>query len=451
MSSSTPFFYSPDSLRSLSERLLSMALDAGATDASTEVSESSGLHVSVRMHQLETLERTRDKGAALTVYLGKRRGHATTSDFSDSALQEAVQQALAIAKFTEEDECAGLPDREHLALNPPQVDAFRPWDLSPQQATDLALQVEAAALGVNPALRNSDGASVGMSHGQFHSANSRGFSAGYPYSRHDFGVAPIAMWGDLMQRDYWSTSHRDPSRLASPDAVGRYAAQRTLARLGARPIATQTCPVLFEAPLAVGLIGALVHALSGSALYRKASFLVDSLGQQIFPEHIHLDEDPFIPLAMGSSPFDEEGVRVSARKVVEAGRIQGYFLATYSGRKLGMPSTGHAGGSHNLRLTSSLTQSADDLAGMLRRMGRGLLVTELMGHGVNGLTGDYSRGAFGYWVENGEIQHPVEEITIAGNLKEMFKNIVAVGADEMIRGSKATGSVLISDMRIAGT
>lgn len=430
---------------------MTMALEAGATDASTEVSESSGLHVAVRMGQLETLERTRDKGAALTVYLGTRRGHATTSDFSDAALQEAVAQALAIAQFTEEDDCAGLPEQAQLALSPTPIDLFRPWDLSPEQATELALQTEAAALAVDSAIRNSDGASVGMSHGQFHSANSRGFSAGYPYSRHDFGVAPIAVWGELMQRDAWSSSQRDPARLASPEAVGQYAARRALARLGARPIPTQTCPVLFEAPLAAGLIGALVHALSGSALYRKASFLVDSLGQQVFPQHIQLDEDPFVPLAMGSSPFDEEGVQVRARKVVEDGRIQGYFLATYSGRKLGMPSTGHAGGSHNLRLSSTLTSASDDLPAMLHKMGRGLLVTELMGHGVNGLTGDYSRGAFGYWVENGQIQHAVEEITIAGNLREMFQNIVAIGADTMIRGSKSTGSVLISEMRVAGT
>ena len=440
----------PELLRDLSLKILQMARDAGATDAASEVSESSGLSVTVRKQDIETLERTRDRAASVTVYSGTRRGHATTSDFSDQALRAAVEKALDIARYTAEDPCAGLPEPHLIARDAPALALYFPWELSAEAAVRLAMTAEKAALSVSPAIQNTEGASVAANHGQFYSANTKGFVGGYPYSRHWFSVAPIAQSGQNMQRDDWYTSDRDPRRLADPEAVGRYAAQRALARLHAKKVATQKVPVLFEAPLASGILGAFVQAVSGGALYRKSSFLLDSLGQQIFPSHIQIREDPLIPGAMGSTPFDDEGVRVRARDVVANGVVKGYFLSCYSARKLGMESTGNSGGSHNLFMTSSRTAASDDLNAMLRKMGRGLLLTEVMGQGVNYVTGDYSRGAFGYWVENGEIAYPVEEITIAANMKDMLKGIVAIGADAICRGTKTVGSILIDEMTIAG-
>lgn len=440
----------PELLRDLSLKILQMARDAGATDAASEVSESSGLSVTVRKQDIETLERTRDRAASVTVYSGTRRGHATTSDFSDQALRAAVEKALDIARYTAEDPCAGLPEPHLIARDAPALALYFPWELSAEAAVRLAMTAEKAALSVSPAIQNTEGASVAANHGQFYSANTKGFVGGYPYSRHWFSVAPIAQSGQNMQRDDWYTSDRDPRRLADPEAVGRYAAQRALARLHAKKVATQKVPVLFEAPLASGILGAFVQAVSGGALYRKSSFLLDSLGQQIFPSHIQIREDPLIPGAMGSTPFDDEGVRVLARDVVANGIVKGYFLSCYSARKLGMESTGNSGGSHNLLMTSSRTAASDDLNAMLRKMGRGLLLTEVMGQGVNYVTGDYSRGAFGYWVENGEIAYPVEEITIAANMKDMLKGIVAIGADAICRGTKTVGSILIDEMTIAG-
>jgi len=437
-------------LRDLSLKILQMARDAGATDAASEVSESSGLSVTVRKQDIETLERTRDRAASVTVYSGTRRGHATTSDFSDQALRAAVEKALDIARYTAEDSCAGLPEPHLIARDVPALALYFPWELSAEAAVRLAMTAEKAALSVSPAIQNTEGASVAANHGQFYSANTKGFLGGYPYSRHWFSVAPIAQSGQNMQRDDWYTSDRDPRRLADPEAVGRYAAQRALARLHAKKVATQKVPVLFEAPLASGILGAFVQAVSGGALYRKSSFLLDSLGQQIFPSHIQIREDPLIPGAMGSTPFDDEGVRVRARDVVANGIVKGYFLSCYSARKLGMESTGNSGGSHNLLMTSSRTAASDDLNAMLRKMGRGLLLTEVMGQGVNYVTGDYSRGAFGYWVENGEIAYPVEEITIAANMRDMLKGIVAIGSDAICRGTKTVGSILIDEMTIAG-
>ncbi len=328
-----------------------------------------------------------------------------------------------------------MPDSEDLATEFPDLKLYKPWRLDSAQAIDLALQAEAAALGYNKAISNSEGASVDSHLGHFVLANSLGFMGGYRYSRHGMSVAVIAGKGDKMQRDYWYTSQRYPELLASPRSLGEYAAQRVLARLSAKRIPTGKYPVLFEGPLAIGLLGSLTQAISGGALYRKASFLCDSLGKDIFASHLSLREDPFIKGAMGSSAFDDEGVRTQARDLVSAGELQGYLLSSYTARKLGMKTTGNAGGSHNLRLRSTLTQATDDFAAMLKKLGTGLLVTELMGQGVNYVTGDYSRGAFGYWVENGEIQHAVEEITIAGNLKDMYKQIVAVGSDEYTRGA----------------
>lgn len=442
--------YEPGFLRDVSLKMLEMAKDMGATDAASEASESSGLSVTVRMKAIETLERTRDRSASVTVYSGLRRGHATTSDFSDRALRDSVAKALDIARYTAEDPCAGLPEAEVIAREIPKLSLYFPWNISAEEAVKFALSAERSAFAVSPAIRNSEGASLSANHGQFYSANTRGFVGGYPYSRHWVSVAPIAHSGQAMQRDDWYTSDRNPLELSDPEAVGRYAAKRALARLGARKIPTSRVPVLFEAPLASGILGAFVQAVSGSALYRKSSFLLDSLGKQVFPRHIRIHEDPLVDGALGSAPFDDEGVRVRPRDVVKNGIVQGYFLSCYSARKLGMATTGNAGGSHNLVMQSRETKKTDDFSAMLRKMGRGLLVTEVMGQGVNYVTGDYSRGAFGYWVEDGEIAYPVEEITIAANMKEMFSSIVAIGADEICRGTKTVGSVLIGEMMIAG-
>ncbi len=423
----------------------------GATDAVAEVSESKGLVVTVRSGDIETIEQTRDRSLDITVYAGQRRGSASTSDFSGKALREAVEAAWHIARYTAEDECAGLPDADRLAKGPhPDLQLHHPWDLSSDEAARLALQAEQAARDVSRLITNTDGASVDTFEGHFVLGNSAGFMGGYPYSRHNIGVSPIAGKGNAMQRDYWYSSARDWRVLAEPASVGRYAAERTLARMSAQRIKTGRFPVLFEAPLAVGLIGALVQAVSGGALYRKASFLLDAAGSQVMADHLDLYENPWVSGAAGSGPFDSEGVRTEPRSIIMGGVLQGYFLSSYTGRKLGLPTTGNAGGSHNLELRSRLTRRDDDLEAMLRKMGTGLLVTELIGQGVNYVTGDYSRGAFGYWVENGVIQHAVEEITIAGNLKDMFRQIVAVGNDTMVRGAKSSGSVLIEQMSIAG-
>lgn len=449
--SSLPLSANQARFSELVEQALGYARDIGASDAAAEVSESLGLSVSVRKNDIETVEQTRDRSLDLTVYAGQSRGSASTSDFSPAALRQTVEAAWHIARHTAADPAAGLPDADTLATEFPDLKLHYAWPISTEEAAQLALRAERAALDVDSRITNTDGASVNAYEGQFVMGNTRGFLGGYVYSRHGLSVAPIAGRGNGMQRDYWYTSDRNPSKLASPEAVGRYAAERSLARLSARRIRTGKFPVLFEAPLALGLLGAFTQATSGGALYRKASFLLDSLGKPIFPDHLDIIEDPHVPGAMGSSAFDDEGVRTQARKVVSGGVLEGYFLSTYTARKLGMVTTGNAGGSHNLSLLSRKTRQSDNFKAMLKKMGTGLLVTELIGQGVNYVTGDYSRGAFGYWVENGEIQHAVQEITIAGNLADMFRQIVAVGSDTISRGTKTIGSVLIEQMAIAGT
>jgi PmbA protein len=436
--------------RELVQDALQYAKSIGASDAAAEVSESCGLSVSVRNKDIETVEQTRDRSLDVTVFAGHRRGSASTSDFSAQALRETVDAAWHIARYTAADPASGLPSEDLLASDYPDLQLHFPWDISTDDAAKLALAAERAARATSSLITNTDGASAGTFEGHFVLGNSRGFLGGFPYSRHSLSVAPIAGRGAKMQRDYWYSSERKSDLLADPKAIGRYAAERTLARLSARRIKTGRFPVLFEAPVAIGLLGALVQATSGGALYRKASFLLDSLGQPVLAGHLDIKENPHILGGMGSAPFDDEGVRTQARDVVIGGVLQGYFLSTYTARKLNMKTTGNAGGSHNLSLTSRLTQPDDDFRAMLKKMGTGFLVTELIGQGVNYVTGDYSRGAFGYWVKNGEIQHAVEEVTIAGNLTDMFKQIVAVGADTMARGSKATGSILIEQMSIAG-
>ena len=448
------FSYSRNFFEGLVDSALKHAKKIGATDAGAEASEGCGLSVSVRKGELENVERNRDKSLGVTVYVGHRRGNASTSDFSEAAIQQTVQAAFDIARFTAEDPTAGLPDEDDIAKVQPELDLFHPWSINSEEAAKLALACEAAALQTSRRITNSEGAGVSAQQSHFFSAHTHGFRGGYASSRHSMSVAPIASLPGKhaeMQRDAWYTSMRAADQMATPEAVGRYAAERALSRLGSRKIPTTECPVLFESPLAAGLLGGFVQAVSGGSLYRKSSFLLDSMGKQVFPKHIDISEDPHVLRGKGSSPFDDEGVRGLKRKVVSGGHVEGYFLSSYSARKLGMKTTGNAGGSHNLIMSSKLTRSSDDLQAMLQKLGTGLFVIELMGQGVNYVTGDYSRGASGFWVENGEIAFPVQEITIAGNLKTMFKGMEAVGADAYNYGAKTIGSVLINRMKIAGS
>lgn len=452
------FAYSREQFHQLVEDALAFAKSLGASDAGVEVSEGVGLSVSVRKGEVENVERNRDKSIGVSVYIGRRRGNASTSDFSRTALEQTVRAAYDIARFTAEDPAAGLPEEQDLARDDAatrDLDLFHPWTIDAEQAVEIATRCERAALAVDRRITNSEGAGVSAQQSHFFAGNTHGFRGGYASSRHSLSVAPIASLpgkgGDDMQRDAWYSSMRAPGDLAAPEAVGRYAAERALSRLRSRKIPTCEVPVLYESTVAAGLLGAYVQATSGGALYRKSSFLLDSLGQAVLPEHVDIHEDPHQPRGKGSAPFDDEGVVTRVRDVVSGGVVQGYFLSSYSARKLGMRTTGHAGGSQNLKLTSRLTQASDDLEAMLRKLHRGLFVIELMGQGVNYVTGDYSRGAAGFWVENGRIAYPVHEITIAGNMRDMFKGIVAVGADAYTLGGKTIGSVLIERMKIAGS
>ncbi len=448
-SSGSRFSHSLDTLQSFAQDVLDHARKSGASDCEVDVSEGFGQSVGVRCGEVETIEYNRDKGIGVTVYLGQRKGHASTSDFSAAALRETVSAALNIARFTAEDSCAGLPDAALLASREQgfaELDLYHPWKLSVDGAVDLARRCEQAAFAVSPLVTNSEGASVSIQEGQFISANSLGFMGGYPTSRHYLSCSVIAGKDDGMQRDDWYSTSRDPQQIAPAEAIGDYAARRALSRLGSRKIKTCKVPVLFEAPLAASLIGNFVHAASGGSLYRKTSFLLDCLGRRIFPKALNISERPHLPGALASSRFDNDGVATRDRELVVGGVLQGYFLSAYTARKLGMQPTGNAGGCHNL----IVHPGRHDLRGLLKKMGRGLLVTELLGQGVNYVTGDYSRGAAGYWVEGGEIQHPVEEITIAGNLRDMFLNIAEVGNDVLVRGSKQVGSILVSEMKVAG-
>ncbi len=448
------FAYSRDFFESRVDLSLKTAKKLGASDSAAEVSESCGLSVSVRNGELENVERNRDKSLGVTVYLGQRRGNASTSDFSDAAIAQTVRAAYDIARFTAEDPFARLPESRDVCPESQRgrdLDLFHPWNVQSDEAAQIALACESAAMTVDKRISNSEGAAVSAQQSHFFTAHTNGFRGGYASSRHSLSVSPIAGKGKDMQRDGWYSSMRKASELASPEAVGRYAAERALSRLKARKIATTECPVLFESPMAAGLLGTFVQAVSGGALYRKSTFLLDSLDKRVFPAHLDIFEDPFVRGGKGSSPFDDEGVRVRARQVVERGRVMGYFLSSYTARKLGMRTTGNAGGSHNLVLSSRHTRPSDDLPAMIRKLGRGLLVTELMGQGVNYVTGDYSRGASGFWVENGEIAYPVHEITIAGNMKDIFKGIEAVGADTYNYGAKTVGSILVNRMMVAGS
>ncbi|MBI4755453.1 MAG: metalloprotease PmbA [Betaproteobacteria bacterium] len=446
MPNSQQFSFTPERLRQIARDILDHARASGATACETDVSEGFGQSVTVRRGEVETIEYNRDKGVGVTVYLGQQRGHASTSDFSPAALRATVEAALSIARFTAADPAAGLAEPELLAREVPDLDLYHPWALAVEEAIELAQRCEAAAFAVSPKITNSEGASVATHQAHFVAANSLGFIGGYPSSRHHVSCSVIAAEGEEMQRDDWYEVRRDAGSLPPAEGVGETAGRRALARLGSRQIPTCEVPVLFEAPLAAGLLGNFVHAASGGSLYRKASFLVDALGKPLFAPQVRISERPHLPGALGSAPFDDDGVATHDREVVRDGVLEGYFLGTYSARKLGMKSTGNAGGSHNL----IIQPGEHDLEGLIRLMGRGLLVTEVLGHGVNYVTGDYSRGAAGFWVEGGEIRHPVHEITIAGNLRDMFRGIVAVGRDVVVRGSKHTGSVLLERMTVAG-
>lgn len=435
-----------DEFRQLVRDALSHAAACGATASEVEVSEGFGQNVSVRRGEIETIEHSRDRGMGVTAYLGKRRGHASTSDLSGAAVRSTVEAALSIARLTASDEFSGLADPELLATEFPDLDLHHPWTIPVEEAIELARSCEQAAFRADPRVTNSEGATVSAQQSQFIYGNTHGFLAGYPSSRHSVSCAVIAGRDDNMQRDDWWAMSRAPDDLESAESVGAIAGQRAARRLEARKIGTTEVPILFEAPVAAGLLGHLVAAVSGGSLYRRQSFLLDSLGQRIFPEFVRIRDMPFIRRALGSGTFDDEGVSTREREIVSGGVLQGYFLGSYSARKLGMQSTGNAGGSHNLVLDST----GETFDALLKKMGRGLLVTELLGQGINMVNGDYSRGAAGFWIEGGEIAYPVHEVTIAGNLKDMFAGIVAIGSDVLIRGSRRCGSILIDRMTLAG-
>ena len=435
-------------LEGIVSEALKQARALGATQAEADVSLQKGLTTTVRLGEVETVEYQRDRGMGITVYFGKRKGSASTADLSARAVAETVEKACDIARYTAADECAGLADPEELARDIPDLDLDHPWDISPEEAVEAARACEAAGRSVDARITNSEGASVGSHRGVRVYGNSHGFLAGYPSTSHSVSCVLLSQSGDDMQRDYWYSSARDARDLESVTEIGRKAGERAVARLGARKIATQKARVLYAPEVARGLIGHFLGAVRGSSQYRKSSFLLGAAGQQVFPSFLELRERPHIRKALGSSPFDGEGVATRDRELVQDGVLQGYVLGSYSARKLGLRTTGNAGGTHNLLVES--TQGGTEIGKLMRDLGTGLFVTELMGQGVNGVTGDYSRGASGYWVENGVQAYPVHEITIAGNLKDMYKNIVALGSDVDTRGGVRCGSILIGEMTIAG-
>lgn len=432
--------------------VVSFALDEasrqGASQCEADANVSQGLGVTVRLGEVDTIEYQRDRGLGVTVYFGKRKGSASTADLSQRAVRETVEKACAIARYTAEDPYAGLIDPEALARDIPDLDLDHPWELTPEQAIDMARRCEAAGLEVDPRITNSEGGSLNSNRHTGVYGNSLGFLAGVSSTSHSVSCSLVAQHGDEMQRDYWYTTARDPADLEAPDAIGRIAGQRAVARLGSQKLSTRKAPVAFTPDMARGLIRNFAGAIRGAAQYRKASFLLDAAGKQVFPDFLQIYERPHIPKGLASNPFDDEGGATKDRDLIRDGILDGYVLGSYSARRLGLKSTGNAGGVHNLIVATP--GRALDQQSFLTRIHNGLLVTELMGQGVNAVTGDYSRGASGFWVENGAIAYPVHEITIAGNLKQMLLDIVAVGSDVDVRGAIRTGSVLIGEMTIAG-
>jgi PmbA protein len=443
---------SPDIFQEIAEvkaavsQVLAHAKQLGASSAEASMNRTRGLSVETRHGEVETVEFNQDGGLGISVYVGKRKGSASTADLSPAALKRTVEAAIDIARYTSEDPCAGVADAEWLEFTPPDLDLYHPADVSTAEAIARCVAAEEAAFAVDARITNSDGASFSSHQGLKVYGNSHGQLVGYPSSRHSLSCSVIGEAGDDMQRDYSYTVGRRIEDLAAAEQIGREAAIETVSRLNSRKLDTQKVPVIFRADIASSLFGHLVSAISGGSIYRKSSFLLDRVGTQVLPNNISILEQPHLLRGLASTPFDGEGVKAQEREIVTGGVLNTYLTTSYSGRKLGMPSTGHAGGIHNWLVS----HSDADLAQLLRDMGTGLLVTELMGQGVNGVTGDYSRGAAGFWVQNGEIQYPVSEITIAGNLKDMLMGIAAVGRDVDRRGGVLTGSVLLSQMQIAG-
>jgi PmbA protein len=442
-----PLRLGPEHLESIIERALDDARARGASQAEAAVSQDTGLSVGVRLGEVETLEHQRDRSMGITVYFGQRKGSASTADFSPEAVRATVAKACSIARFTAEDACAGLADAALMAKSPPDLDLAHPWSVTADQAIEIAKACETAALEFDPRINNSEGASVSTHQGLHVYGNTHGFVGGYPTTSHSVSCVVLAGKGEDMQRDYWYSSSRDWHDLESAEAIGRESARRTIARLDPRKLSTRRAPALFVPEIARGLVGHFAAAIRGSSQYRQSSFLLNAVGQRIFPAGLSIVERPHIPKAMGSAPFDDEGVATRDRELIADGVLTGYILSSYSARKLGLETTGNAGGAHNLIVAANITGGMPE---MLARLGTGLLVTELMGQGINMVTGDYSRGAAGFWVENGAIQYPVAEITIAGNLREMFEAIVAVGDDIDTRGGIRVGSILLEEMTIAG-
>ncbi len=433
-------------LKNTVQQLLDEAKAQGATAAEAGLSVDDGLSVTARLGVVETIEHHCSQGLGVTVYFGQRKGAASTTDLSPASIKETVSAACSIARYTSEDEFSGLPDADLLATEFPDLDLYHPWDLSSEKAIELAIECENAARHYHAEISNSEGASVSTHQGISVLGNSLGFLQARVASRHSLSCSVLAQRGDDMQRDYWYSVARNAAQLESAREVGIKAAERTLRRLGGRSLSPRQCPVLFSAEMAGGLLSSFIGAISGGSLYRKSTFLLDALDTQIFPDFVHIHEQPHLRGALGSASFDSEGVTTRSRDLVRDGILKDYVLSTYSAKKLGLKSTGNAGSVRNLTLTSN----AGDFESMLKMLGTGLFVTELMGQGVKMMTGDYSRGAAGFWVENGVIQYPVEEITIAGNLKDMFKNMVAIGNDVDLRGNIRTGSILIEQLSIAG-
>ena len=434
-------------LESIIERALEDARARGASQAEAAVSQDTGLSVGVRLGEVETLEHQRDRSMGITVYFGQRKGSASTADFSMDAVRATVAKACSIARFTAEDPCSGLADAALMARTPANLDLSHPWNVTADRAIEISKTCEAAALGFDKRINNSEGASLATHRGLHVYGNTHGFLGGYPTTSHTLSCVVLAGTGDDMQRDYWYSSSRDWRELEDAEAIGRESARRTIARLGPRKLSTRRAPVLFVPEIARGLIGHFVAAIRGSSQYRQSSFLLNSAGQQVFPRGFSIAERPHIPKAVGSAPFDDEGVATRDRELVADGILTGYILSSYSARKLRLETTGNAGGAHNLVVAPNLAGGKDAL---LSQLGTGLLVTELMGQGVNMVTGDYSRGAAGFWVENGSLEYPVAEITIAGNLREMLQSIAAVGDDVDTRGGTRVGSILLEEMTIAG-
>lgn len=433
-------------LHDLATEVLAYAKHLGCTAAEVAASTETGFSLTVRMGSVETLEYNNDQGFAVTVYRGQHVGSASSTSLSTSAVKMAVEKASAIAQLAHEDPYAGLADPQLMASRYPDLDLYHPWLLSPEQGIELARACEAYALAYDPLISNSEGASLGTHQYDHVYANSHGFVGAYPTTSHSLSCSVVAKQGDDMQRDSDYTMARDPADMLSSQWVAESAAKRSLQRLGARRLSTRNCPMIFAAEIARGLLGHFIAAISGGNLYRQSSFLLDHLGKPVFGKHIHIEERPHLLKGAGSAPFDSEGVATQARDIVTEGVLQGYVLDSYAARKLAMQTTGNAGGVHNLYIHNH----GHDLSALLKQMDTGLLITELMGQGVNIVTGDYSRGAFGYWVENGEIQYPVHEVTIAGNLKQMLGNLQQVGNDYDLRGNIRTGSLLIDGMTLAG-